>query len=460
MTEQNPMGYKPIPKLLLTLTIPAIIANLTNALYNIIDQIFIGQGIGYLGNAATNIAFPLSTICLAIALLVGLGSSATFSLELGKGNIETSRKTVGTAVSTILITGSVIAILVIIFLKPLMLLFGATPEVLEYAMIYSGIIAIGIPFTILTSGMNQIIRSDGHATYAMTSVIVGAILNIILDYILIFPLNMGITGAAIATVASQVTSALMVIAYLPRFEFVKLKMTDFIPDMKILASVFALGLNGLIFQLGNVLVQIVSNNLLNIYGAASIYGSNIPIAVAGIVFKINVIFTTIIIGLYHGSQPIIGYSYGAKLYGRVRETFKLVLKIAIIVSVAFWLVFQIFPGQIISLFGSGNELYMEFAVKYMRIFLFFVFINGIQIACSNFFQAIGNAKKGIILSLTKQIIVLLPLLVMLPMFMGLDGIIYATPITDLIAFLLAIFLIYNELKKMPEGDVNVNTTTD
>ena len=231
-----------------------------------------------------------------------------------------------------------------------MLLFGATPEVLEYAMIYSGITSIGIPFTILTSGKNQIIRSDGHATYAMASVIVGAILNIILDYILIFPLNMGITGAAIATVASQVTSALMVIAYLPRFEFVKLKMTDFIPDMKILASVFALGLNGLIFQLGNVLIQIVSNNLLNIYGAASIYGNNIPIAVAGIVFKINVIFTTIIIGLYHGSHPIIGYSYGAKLYGRVRETFKLVLKIAVIVSVAFWIVFQIFPSQIISLF--------------------------------------------------------------------------------------------------------------
>lgn len=453
MTEQNPMGYKPIPKLLLKLTIPAIIANLTNALYNIIDQIFIGQGIGYLGNAATNIAFPLSTICLAIALLIGLGSSATFSLELGKGNVETSRKTVGTAVSTILITGSIIAILVIIFLEPLMLLFGATPEVLDYAMIYSGITAIGIPFTILTSGMNQIIRSDGHATYAMSTVISGAILNVILDYVFIFPLNMGITGAAIATVVSQITSAAMVIAYLPRFEFVKLQIRDFIPNAIILSSVIALGMNGLIFQLGNVIIQIVSNNLLNIYGATSIYGSNIPIAVAGIVFKINTIFTTIIIGLYHGSQPIIGYSYGAKLYGRVRETFKLVIKLAVIVSVVFWLIFQLFPSQIISLFGSGNALYMEFAVKYMHIFLFFVFLNGVQIACSNFFQAIGNARNGVILSLAKQIVFLLPLLVVLPIFMGLDGILYATPISDLIAFILAIALIYNEFKHMPKEDM-------
>ena len=301
--------------------------------------------------------------------------------------------------------------------------------------------------------MNQIIRSDGHATYAMSTVITGAILNVILDYVFIFPLNMGITGAAIATVVSQITSAAMVIAYLPRFEFVKLQIRDFIPNAIILSSVIALGMNGLIFQLGNVIIQIVSNNLLNIYGATSIYGSNIPIAVAGIVFKINTIFTTIIIGLYHGSQPIIGYSYGAKLYGRVRETFKLVIKLAVIVSVVFWLIFQLFPIQIISLFGSGNSLYMEFAVKYMHIFLFFVFLNGVQIACSNFFQAIGNARNGGILSLTKQIVFLLPLLVVLLMFMGLDGILYATPISDLIAFIFAIALIYNEFKHMPKEDM-------
>ena len=453
MTEQNPMGYKPIPKLLISLTIPAIIANLTHALNNIIDQIFIGQGVGYLGNAATNIAFPLTTICIAISLLIGVGSSATFSMELGKGNEDISRKTVGTAVSTILITGSAIAILVIIFLEPLMILFGATPEILEYSMIYSGITAIGIPFTILISAMNQLIRSDGHATYAMATVITGTILNIILNYILIFSLNMGITGAAIATLISNIISAAMVIAYLPHFEFVKLKIRDFMPDSKILISVIALGLNGMILQLGNLIIQIVSNNLLNIYGAASIYGSNIPIAVAGIVFKIYSIFTTIIIALYYGSQPIIGYSYGAKLYGRVRETFKIVIKIATIVSITSWLIFQIFPSQIISLFTSGDALYMEFAVKYMHIFLFFTFINGVVISCTAFFQAIGKPKNAIIITLTRLMILLLPLLIILPMFFGIDGILYATPISDLITFILAMILLYNELKKMPKEDV-------
>ena len=452
-SNENPMGYKPIPKLLFSLAIPAMIANLVNSLYSVVDQIFIGQGIGFLGNAATNIAFPLTTISLAIGLLVGLGSAATFSLELGKGNPEKSRHAVGTAATILLISGIVVAAIVLIFLEPIMIAFGATPEILDYAMAYAGITAFGLPFLFISTGTNPLVRADGHSTYSMVAIITGAILNMILDYVFIFPLNMGIEGAAIATVISQIVPALILLAYFPRFEFIKLKIKDFIPDLKILLRILALGLSVFIFQISNVIVQIVSNNMFNIFGAASIYGSNIPIAVSGIVLKLNVIFTTVIIGLVQGGQPIMGYCYGAEKYKRVKDTYKLILKLSVVISIAFWIVFQAFPAQLIQIFGNESQLYMDFAVKYMHIFLFFVFINGAQITASTFFQAIGMAKKGALLSLTKQIIYLLPLLVILPQFFGLFGIVYATPLADLLSFITAMVLVIREFRKMPDEDV-------
>ena len=451
-SNENPMGYRPISKLLMSLAIPAIIANVINALYNIVDQIFIGQGIGFLGNAATNIAFPISTISLAIGLLVGIGAASTFSLELGRGNPHKSRQAVGTAATTLLLSGVIIAALILIFLEPLMISFGATEEVLGYAMAYTGITALGLPFLFISTGTNPLVRADGHSTYSMMAIITGAILNMILDYVFIFPLNMGIQGAAIATVISQIVSAAILMAYFPRFDFVKLSVRDFIPNFKILLGIIALGFSVFIFQMSNVVIQIVSNNLFNFYGAASIYGSNIPIAVSGIVFKLNVIFTTVIIGLVQGGQPIMGYCYGAEKYKRVKDTYKLILKLAVVISVAFWIVFHAFPAQIMSIFGNESGLYMDFAVRYMHIFLFFVFINGAQITASTFFQSIGMAKKGAFLSLTKQIIYLLPLMLILPQFFGLFGIVYATPVADLLSFITAIVLVYLEFKKIPNED--------
>ena len=454
-SNENPMGYKPIPRLLLSLAVPAIIANLVNALYNVVDQIFIGQGIGFLGNAATNIAFPITTIALAIGLLVGIGSASTFSLELGKGNPEKSRQAVGTATTTLLVSGLVIAAIILIFLKPLMIAFGATDEILDYAMAYTGITAFGLPFLFISTGTNPLVRADGHSTYSMAAIMSGAILNMILDYVFIFPLNMGIQGAAIATVISQITSAAILIAYLPRFQFVKLKIKDFIPNLQILLRILALGFSVFIFQISNVIIQIVSNNMYNIFGAASIYGSNIPIAVSGIVLKLNVIFTTVIIGLVQGGQPIMGYCYGAQKYKRVKDTYKLILKWAVIISIAFWIIFQGFPAQIMQIFGNESQLYMDFAVQFMHIFMFFVFINGAQITASTFFQSIGMAKKGAFLSLTKQIIYLLPLILILPQFFGLFGIVYATPLADLLSFITAMALVYRELKRIPNEDMEL-----
>ena len=447
--EQNPLGYKPVSKLLASLAIPAVVANLVNALYNIVDQIFIGQGVGYLGNAATNIAFPIVTICLAIGLMIGVGSAANFNLELGRKNPDKAKHVAGMAASLLVIIGVLLYIIILIFLKPMMIAFGATDNILDYAMEYTGITSFGVPFLLFSIGANPLVRADGSPKYSMMSIIIGAVLNTILDPIFMFVFGMGIAGAAWATVISQIISALVLALYFPKFKTVKFEWKDFIPQFSAMKIIVSLGISSFIFQFSTMIIQITTNNLLKIYGESSIYGSDIPIAVAGIVAKINVIFIAVVIGIVQGAQPIFSYNYGAKNYGRVRQTMRLLLKVTITISSLIFVVFQVFPVQMISLFGSGSDLYFQFGVKYMRVFLFFMFINGVQIGASTFFPSIGKAVKGVIISLMKQIAVLLPLLIILPKFMGVDGIMFATPVTDFISFIVAVVFLVYEFKKMP-----------
>ncbi|WDF26182.1 MATE family efflux transporter [Fusobacterium polymorphum] len=449
--ELNPLGYKPVGKLLKSLAIPAIIANLVNALYNVVDQIFIGQGIGYLGNAATNIAFPITTMCLAIGLTLGIGGASNFNLELGKGYPEKSKHTAGTAASTLIIIGIILCITVRIFLEPLMIGFGATDKILEYSIEYTGITSYGIPFLLFSIGVNPLVRADGNAKYSMIAIVIGAILNTILDPLFMFVYNWGIAGAAWATVISQIVSATLLLIYFPRFKSVKFSLNDFIPQLHYLKRIISLGFASFIYQFSNMIVLVTTNNLLKIYGKNSIYGSDIPIAVFGIVMKINVIFIAIVLGLVQGAQPIFGFNYGAKNFHRVRETMRLLLKVTFSIATILFIIFQVFPKQIISLFGEGDKLYFEFATKYMRIFLVFISLNSIQISIATFFPSIGKAIKGAIVSLTKQLIVLFPLLLTLPKFFGVEGVIYATPLTDLIAFTVAIIFLINEFKYMPKS---------
>ena len=448
--KQNPMGTKPVGKLLFSLAIPAIIANLVNSLYNIVDQIFIGHGIGYLGNAATSVAFPLTTICMAIGLMVGLGASANFNLEIGKRNPEKAKLIVGTATTLLIVSGIIIMIVVNIFLKDLMLLFGATDQTLDYAVEYTRITSFGIPFLLFSTGFNPIIRADGSPVYSMLSVLVGAILNTILDPIFIFVFSWGMAGAAWATLISQIISALICALYFIKFKNVRVKIRDFAPKFNIARIIATVGISSFIFQISTMVIQIVSNNMLKKYGADSIYGSDIPIAIAGIVSKISMIFIAVIIGIVQGAQPIFGYNYGAKNYKRVRDTLKLSVLSSFIFSLFAFSLFMFAPRPLISLFGEGSPLYFEFGIKYLRVFLFFTFLNGIQIASTTFFQAVGKALKGAILSLIKQVIFLLPLLVVLPMFMGVDGVMFAAPISDLIAFIAGAVLVILELKRMPK----------
>ena len=444
-TIENPMGTQPIKKLLMQLAIPAMIANVVNALYNIVDQIFIGQGVGYLGNAATNIAFPITTICLALGLMTGVGAASNFNLELGRKEVEKARRIAGTAVIQLMVMGIAVCVLVQIFLAPLMQLFGATNQIFDYAMEYSRITAYGIPFFLFSTGFNPLVRSDGRATFSMMAIIAGAVLNTVLDPIFIFVFQMGISGAAWATVISQMVSALLLFAYIPEFRSVKFQWEDFIPHMKQVKAIAALGLTSFIFQISALIVQIVSNNLLKTYGAMSIYGSEIPIAVGGIVAKVFVIFIALIIGMTQGVQPIVGYNYGAKYYERVRQTIFLALKIGFGLSFVTWAVFEIFPLQIIQLFGNGNDLYFEFGIRYMRYFMLFTLINGITILITTFFPAIGKAKTGAFLSLARQLLILLPMMLLMTYLFGVEGMMFATPVSDVISLVLCLFFFKREL---------------
>lgn len=452
-TIENPMGTQPVGRLLRQLAIPAMVANVVNALYNIVDQIFIGQGVGYLGNAATNIAFPITTICLAIGLMTGVGAASNFSLELGRKHEHQAREVAGSAVTLLVVLGIVIAALTLLFLRPMMQVFGATDQIMDYAMEYAGITALGIPFFLFSTGVNPLVRADGRATFSMMAIIVGAVMNTILDPIFIFVFHMGIAGAAWATVISQVVSAIVLAAYLPRFRSVHFTWDDFKLRFAHVRVIVSLGLTSFIFQFSTMIVQIVSNNLLKTYGAQSIYGSDIPIAVGGIVNKIFVIFVALIIGLTQGNQPIAGYNYGAKRYTRVREVTRLMIKVGIIISIVMWGLFELFPLQMIQFFGQGDQLYFEFGVRYLRIYMMFLFINGVTIITTTFFPAIGKAQKGAWLSLTRQTFVLLPVMVIMSMLFGVEGMMYATPVSDMISFIICVSVFLHEMRQMPTEDV-------
>ena len=451
--QGNPLAEEKIGRLIARFAVPAIISMLVSSLYNIVDQIFIGQGVGMLGNAATNIAFPVSIICTATALLLGIGSASNYNLEAGAGRNGRAAEIAGNGLAMLVICGVVIGAVVLIFLNPLLHLFGVTKEILSYAQDYTGITAIGIPFLILTTGGNHLIRADRSPTYSMTCMLTGAILNTILDPLFIFVCHWGIKGAAAATVIGQVVSGLMVIYYFSKKRKMELKRSMFLPKAGYLKMIVSLGMASCINQIAMAIVQITMNNTLRYYGAQSMYGSEIPLACVGVISKVNMVFMAIAIGIAQGCQPIWGFNYGAHNYDRVREAYKKAFAICIVLGVVFFGCFQLFPRQIVSIFGSGSEAYFHFAKRYFRIFMFVTFLNGIQPMSSAFFTSIGKSKLGIVVSLTRQIIFLLPLILIFPLFMGIDGVMYAGPIADGAAALVAIIFAEREMKALQQGNV-------
>lgn len=448
--NENPLGYEKISKLLRSFAVPSITATLVSSLYNIVDQVFIGQGVGYLGNAATNVSYPLSTICLAISLLIGIGSASRFSICLGRGDTDQAAKIAGNGVTLMVLAGILYLVLGEVLLTPMLRIFGATTEVMPYAQSYASIILIGMPFLILTNGISNLIRADGSPKYSMICMVAGAVVNTILDPIFIFVFQWGMFGAALATILGQILSFLLAIRYLWAFRTITLEKECFRPDWRDALHTLSMGISSSVNQIAITIVQVVLNNSLTYYGAMSVYGEDIPLAACGIVMKTNAILLSIIVGISQGVQPIIGFNYGARKYDRVKQAYLLAIRWNFVISAVGFLLFQLFPRPIISIFGSGEELYFDFAVLFMRTFLFMVIVNGVQVLSSSFFTAIGKALKGLLLSLTRQVFFLIPLILILPLWLGIFGVLLAGPIADFIAFVVSVLLVKKEFLILKE----------
>ena len=444
MTQQaisNPLGTEPVGILLKKFAIPSIIAMLVGSLYNMVDQLFIGNFVGSLGNGATNIQFPLSILNVSIALLCGIGAASTFNLAMGRGETEKAGYFIGNAITTMIIGGIILTLITESFLEPILIACGATENILPYAIEYSKICALGYPFFILAGGGSHIVRADGSPNVTMAINLVGAIINTILDAIFVIGFGWGMTGAAVATIIGQYISGTMVLIYLTKFKTVTLKKEHFIPQIRYILAIASLGTAPFINQLAMMLVQIVMNHVMGYYGAQSIYGSDIPITCAGIISKVNGICFSFVIGISQGLQPIISFNYGAKNYKRVKAGYNLAIKLAFCITTVSWICFQAFPRQIVSIFGSGSELYFDFCVKYFRIFLFGICTAFLQPLSSNFFTAIGKPYKGIFMSLTRQVLFLTPLIICLPLIFGFNGVLYAGPVADILSFIICFILV-------------------
>ena len=445
---QNPLGTAPVSKLMVKFAVPSIIAMLVGALYNIVDQFFIGQKVGTLGNAATNIAFPLSTSCIALALLFGIGGASCFNLALGRGEKDKAIHFVGNALVMLAVSGTFLCLITQAFLTPMLIAFGAPGDVLPYAQSYVRITAFGFPFLLLTTGGGHLMRADGSPRMTMFCNLSGAVINTILDAIFVLGFEWGMEGAALATIIGQIFSGVLVIRYMRHFKTAPLKKEHFKVQMQYTGQIMSIGMASFFNQLAIMLVQIVLNNSLKYYGALSVYGESIPLACAGIVMKVSQLSFSVVIGIAQGTQPIESFNYGAKNYGRVREAYKLACMAGGVLSLVTFAVFQLFPRQILGLFGDGTEEYFAFGEKYFRVFLFFTILNFLQPITSTFFTSIGKAIKGIFLSLTRQVLFLIPLVLILPRFMGIDGILYAGPISDAVAVLVAVGMVMVEFRGM------------
>lgn len=443
--NKNPLESSRIDKLVLKFAIPCVIAMIVSSLYNFVDQIFIGQGIGYIGNAATNIAFPFVVLAQGFALLFGDGAAAFYSIKLGEGNKTDGAKGVGNAITMLIVTGIVFFAVGYIFLEKLLWSFGATDTTIAYALDYMKITLISVPFTVIMCGLNSIIRADGSPEYGMAALLAGTIINLILDPVFIFIFHMGVKGAAIATVIGEFISCVMCINYLRKFKNIDFNISLMKLDFKITRTIVIFGISTFITQVAVTFIIIVSNNMLAKYGAQSIYGSDIPLSVMGIVMKVNDILIGIIIGIAAGGQPIAGYNLGAGNYKRVKETYFVLIKISTVVSIIGFIIFQFFPQLIINLFGINNELYNEFAIKSFKIFLMLCIFIGFELTTIIFFQSIGKPIKSILLTLCKQTLFIIPLMIILPRFFGVEGVLYAGPCAEVMSVLAVLLLIKGQM---------------
>ena len=467
MEETKQLGEQPIKKLLLKFSIPCVMGLLIGALYNIVDQIFIGNSsLGYLGNAATGVSFPIICIANAFAWCIGDGAAAYLSICAGRKDSESAHKCVGTGILSTAIISIILCVICLIFCEPLMSLFGASDATLKLACDYFRIVAFFFPAYLMFNVMNSMIRADGSPTYAMVALLIGAIINIILDPIFIFVLDWGIQGAAIATVIGQVISFLICVVYFRKPKSFQLKKSSFRIDYPVLKNLIVLGGSTFIVQISMVVMTLLCNMMLFKYGALSKFGSDIPISVFSIQTKIYTIVGNIACGIALGGQPILGYNYGAKKMERVKQCYKYILVSSLTVGILSTFVFIAYPQMIIGIFGKQNDLYMEFAVISFRIFLSLSFVTAFIKISSIFFQAIGKPVQAMIASVLRDMVCFVIFTISLCMILenktagtGIYGILFASPLSDLVAGSVITILTVKFLRGLKEDCQGVKEDT-
>ena len=445
MKTKNPLGYQPIGRLLMKFAIPSVISMLVNAVYNIVDQIFIGQGVGYLGNAATTVAFPIVTIILAVGTMLGAGGSAYAAIKLGEKKEDEAENTLGNVFILLVGIGIVLMVVGLVFLDPILTIFGATPKNMGYARDYASIILLGTVFNLLGIGLSNMARCDGSPNVAMYSMVAGALLNCILDPIYIFVFHWGVKGAAIATITSQIIATVVLLYYFMRKGNMRLRLTHTRLNPTICKMAFSLGISSCITQLSSTILQIAMNNSLVYYGNQTTVTGDVALSAMGIVMKISMIIVSICIGIGIGAQPILGFNRGANQPKRIKRCYRLASNTATAVG---WAMFMLIPHIILMLFGSADANFTSFAIKAMRIFDLGVFCAGFQVTSTSYFQATGQPMKASILSSLRQLVLLIPLILILPLHFGLDGILYAGPIADITSAVIIFFFIHHEMKKL------------
>lgn len=448
MDGENPLGVRPVKGLLFSFSIPAIISCLVNSVYNIVDQIFIGQGVGYLGNAATTIAFPLMTIIMAFATLIGSGGSAYAALRLGEGRKREALLTLNNLLVIAIGLGILLAATGLIFLKPILTLFGATETTMPYAIDYTSIVLMGVPFSVISIALSNMARTDGHPRMSMYGILIGAALNTVLDPIYIFVLGWGVKGAAIATITAQFVSTVVLCYYFLRKGNMRFTRRYMKPVGRVWYKIFSLGISSGITSLVACIMQVVMNNSLVYYGNQTEITGDVALSAMGIVMKIAMILASVCIGFGIGAQPILGFNLGAKKYARVRHTYLLAVSIATGSILIGWAVCQLAPHLVLSLFGKENQTFTDFAVRCLRIYLGGIFCAGFQIVSTNYFQATGQPLKASLLSMLRQLILLIPLLLILPLFFGLNGLLYAGPCADIGSAVIVALFILPEMRKL------------
>ncbi len=442
MRDQN------IGSLLWKFSIPAIVGMIINALYNIVDRIFVGRGIGFIAIAATTVAFPIMLIIFAVAMLIGIGATALISIRLGQQKKEEAERVAGNATAMLIILPSILAAIYLLFPEPILILFGSSKDVLPYARDFTHIIMLGAPIGAISFGLNNFIRAEGNPRLAMMTQIIGGVTNVVLNYYFIFVLGMGIKGSALGTVLGQLVSALWVISYfLSGRSLVKIRIKNLVPHLPTLIGIMSIGFAPFAMQMATSVQQSILNKTL------LAHGGDLAISAVGIIMSVMTLMFMPIVGLSQGAQPLIGFNYGAQQFDRVKKTVKIAVIAGTGIAVTGYLAIHIWPMQIVGLFSEGDVALSNMAAGAMRVFLALFPVVGFQIICSNYFQAVGKPVQSTILSLSRQVLLFIPMLLILPRFWGIDGVWRSAPIADGLSVMLTAAIFYLEMKYLPKNAV-------